>query len=129
MGVAEVRHLELGADQRGGIVRLDRADVHVAAGRAARQRQDMQHIIIGMVLGHRAAAADLDIVGMGADRQHALLLATAARVHGIGQQQACSTNSVGVAGLNSRPSIRHLTAWRRNCGSWSWVATSVAVQR
>ena len=44
-------------------------------------------IVIGVVLGQRAAAADLDVVGMGADRQHALLLATAARVHGLGQQQ------------------------------------------
>ena len=87
VGVAEVRHLEARADQRGGIVRLDRADVHVAARRAARQRQDMQHVVVGVVLGQRAAAADLDVVGMGADRQHALLLATPARVHGLGQQQ------------------------------------------
>ena len=37
--------------------------------------------------GERSAAADLDVVWMGPDRQHALLLAQAARVHGPGQQQ------------------------------------------
>jgi hypothetical protein len=87
VGVAEVGHLEARTDQGGGVPGLDRADVHVAARRAARQRQDMQHVVVGVVLGERAAAADLDVVGMGADRQHALLLATAADIHGLGQQQ------------------------------------------
>ena len=86
-------HLELRADHRGGVVRLGQADVRIAAGRAARQRQDMEHIVIGIVLGQRAAAADLDVVGMGADRQHALLLATAARAASLASSRACSMNS------------------------------------
>ncbi len=71
VGVAEARHLEVRADHRGGTMRFDHADVHVAACRAARQGQYMEHVVAGMVLGQRAAAADLDVVGMGADRQHA----------------------------------------------------------
>ena len=68
-------------------LRLGHADVDIAARRSARQRQDMEHIVLGVVLGQRAAAADLDVVGMGTDRQHALLLATAARTCLLRQQQ------------------------------------------
>ena len=67
-------------------MRLDRAEVHVAAGGAARQCQDVQNVVVGVVLAQRAAAADLDVIGMGADRQHALLLAKSALVRGGGEQ-------------------------------------------
>ena len=40
-----------------------------------------------MMLGQRAATSDLDIVRMGADRQHALLLPFALRADGLGEQK------------------------------------------
>ena len=92
------------------VVSLEPRGYYVAARRAARQREDMQDVAVGVVLGQRAAAADLDVVGMGADCQHALLLRWRRAFTALASSSACSTKSVGVAGLNSRPSIRHLTA-------------------
>ena len=127
--VAQAAHLQLRADQLCGALGLDRPDVHISALGATRQGQDMNGIAVGAVLGERAAAADLDVVGMGADRQHRFCWRLRRTFTALARSMASSTNSAEITGLNISPSIRHLTAWRRNCGSWLWVAISVAVQR